>query len=98
MGEFVANDDVDIVAESAIRANHECLLSSSDERSGELERFFHDKLESSSGKDLERIVGADLSGVVALLDENGGGQNHKGYQRGKGDEGLVSGAVDRVLR
>ena len=63
-----------------------------------MERFLHDKLDSFSGECLERIVEADLSGVLALLDENGGCQHPKAHPRKKGDVGLLSGDAKRVLR
>ena len=56
--------------ESVINGGQECLLSSSDEESEELDKFLRDKLESFSGEGLEKIVEVDPAGVLELLDGN----------------------------
>ena len=70
--ECVRNNDLDVVAKGVSVASQFCLLSSSDEGSGgALESFFHDRLDFFSGEALERIIEADPSVVLALLDESG---------------------------
>ena len=62
------------------------MLSSSGDGSGALERFLHVKLDSLSRQGLERIVEADPSGLLALLDEIGD-RHAGGHETVLGDEG-----------
>ena len=79
-------------------ASQVCLLSSSDEGSGALEKFLRDKFGSLSGKGLEKIVQNGLSGVLELS-----GESH--LERGDSSKTLVGddkempeGGLDRILR
>ena len=64
-------EDEPIFVESVSGVSHQCLLSSSDEQSGALEHFLRDRLASLKEEGLQRIVEADPSGVLALLDGKG---------------------------
>ena len=64
--------------ESFAVVSQECLLSSSDEGSEGLEKFFRDKLESLGGDGIEKIAQVDPAGVLELLDLNLVDRDNKG--------------------
>ena len=96
VGEYIANDDIDLVKKGASVASQEVLLSSSDEGSGAVERFLHDKIDSVTGEGLGRIAEWDPSGVLALLDESGGDRHTGGHGTLLSEECLPSGDTDCV--
>ena len=68
--ESTVRESEDTNEERVIVGSQECLLSSSDEGSGGLEKFLRNKLDSLSGEEFERIVEVDPTVVLALLDES----------------------------
>ena len=84
--------------ERVIIASQELLLSSSEKGSKALEKSFHDKLDSLTGKGLERVVDVDPNVVHELLDESL-------LERGKaksnvvpGDKEIPRSRVDHILQ
>ena len=98
VGEFVANNDVNIVAKGVSVARQECLISSSHGGSGAMERLSHDKLGSLSGEGLRRIVEADQSVTLALIKESCVHRYTGGLEAVLSYEVLLSGDVGRFLR
>ena len=66
--ETMVEERGDVNKEYLTVGGQKCLLSSSDEGSEGLEKFFRDKLESFGGEGIENIVEVDPAGVLELLD------------------------------
>ena len=84
--------------ECLIVGSQECLLSSSDEGSEGLEKFFRDKLESFGGEGIENIVEVDPAGVLELLDANLMDRGNTGSGVVTVDDEIPRSRVDDVLR
>ena len=94
MGEERGNVD----NESFAVVSQECLLSSSDEGSEGLEKFFRDKFESLGGDGIENIAEVDPAGVLELLDSNLVDRDNTGSGVVTVDDEFPSGQVDSILR
>ena len=84
--------------ECSIVGSQECLLSSSDEGSEGLEKFWRDKLESFGGEGIENIVEVDPAGVLEVLDANlmDRGNTRSGVVTF--DDKIPKSRVDEILR
>ena len=60
----MAEEGVNVNAESLVVGSQDCPLSSSDEGSEGLEEFLRDKLESLGGDGIENIAEVDPAGVL----------------------------------
>ena len=84
--------------ECLVVSSQECLLSSSDEGSEGLEKFFRDKLESFGGEGIENIVEVDPAGVLDLLDANLIDRGNPGSGVVTVDNKIPRSRVDDILR
>ena len=84
--------------ESFAVGSQECLLSSSDEGSEELQKFLRDKLESLGGSGIESIAEVDPAGVLELLDANLVDRGNAGSGMVTGDNEFPRRQVDEMLR
>ena len=94
MSEELGNVD----KECLIVGIQECLLSSSNEGSEELEMFLRDKLESLGGDGIENIAEVDPAGVLEFLDSNLVDRDNTGSGVVTVDDEFPKSQVDSILR
>ena len=94
----MAEEGVNVNAESLVVGIQDCLLSSSDEGSEGLEEFLRDKLESLGGDGIENVAEVDPAGVLELLDSSLVGRDNTGSGMVTGDDNFPRSQVDEILR
>ena len=96
--ESTVKGDKDTSEERLVISSQECLMSSSDDGSEGLEKFFRDKLDSFGGEGLDEIVEVDPAIVLELLDDNLVDRGCTGNNVVAVDEKKSRNRVDDVLR
>ena len=96
--ESTVKGDKDTSEERVVISSQECLMSSSDDGSEGLEKFWRDKLDSCSCEGLDKIVEVDPAVVLELLDDNLVDHGSTGNNVVAVDEEMSRSLVDDVLR
>ena len=96
--EAIVEERENVDKECLVVSSQECLLSSSDEGSEGLEKFWRDKLESFGGEGIENVVEVDPAGVLDLLDAKFMDRGNPGKGVVTVDDEIPRSRVDDILR